>query len=72
MTIFNSPAKIVFLYIAGILGGLTAFACGWDLVHGQFSDITKLLLVAFTNAVSLTMGFYFGDKGDSNQPLGGK
>lgn len=70
--ITKSASKLVLLYIVAILGFLALFAGLWDVVHGQFSEVSKIILALFGGAVNFLFGFYFGSKGDSTQPMSGK
>lgn len=70
--IMGSASKLVLLFIVGILGTLALFAGVWSVKTGQFSEAAKELLSLFGTAVTFVMGFYFGSKGDPNQPYAGK
>ena len=60
--IFRSATKIVLLYMVFILGAIVAFATTWDVTHGQFGEVTKVILAAYTSAITFLFGYYFGSK----------
>lgn len=70
--ITKSASKLVLLYIVAILGVLALFAGIWDVVHGQFGEVTKIILAVFGSAVNFLFGFYFASKGDPSLPNSGK
>jgi len=63
--ITKSASKLVLLYVVFILGLLTMFAVCWDVTHGTFNEITKIIVGIFGSSVTFLFGFYFGYKGDT-------
>ena len=70
--ITSSASKLVLLYIIAILGILSLFAGVWSTATGTFGEAAKIILALFGTANSFVLGFYFGSKGESNQPFAGK
>lgn len=70
--ITKSASKLVLLYIVGILGVLALVAGIYSLTTETFSEAAKIVLGSFTGSVTFLLGFYFGSKGDPNQPYAGK
>lgn len=70
--ITSSASKLVLLYIIAILGILSLFAGVWSIATGTFGEAAKIILALFGTANSFVLGFYFGSKGESNQPFAGK
>lgn len=70
--ISTSASKLVLLYIVGILGVLTLIAGGFSVVTQTFGDASKVILTAFSGAVTFLFGFYFGSKGEPSEPFAGK
>lgn len=63
--IYSSASKLVLLTLVAVLALLALLAGVHDVLAGEFSEVTKVILVAFSNALSLVLGFYFAFKGDS-------
>lgn len=70
--IMSSASKLVLLFIVAILGLLALFAGLWSVRMSEFNEAAKEILSLFGTAVTFVMGFYFGSKGDPNQPYAGK
>ncbi len=62
MKILTSATKVVLLYMVFVLGILASFSVGWDVVHNQFGEVTKVVLAAFSSAVTFLFGHYFGSR----------
>lgn len=71
-SIFESASKLVLLYIVGILGLLSLLAGGWSIATDTFGEAAKIILTSFGSVTTFVMGYYFGAKGDTTQPFGGK
>lgn len=69
--ISQSALKIVLLFLIALLGLTTAFSVVWDVTHGGYSDITKILLGSFTAAITLVLGYYFGSPNSNGEDNGG-
>lgn len=67
--ITRSASKIVLLYIVGILGLLALFAGAYSVWTQTFGEAAKIILSAFTGAVTFLLGFYFGYKGEQRNPV---
>lgn len=63
--ITKSASKLVLLYVVLILGLITSFSVVWDITHGSFNELTKIILGVFSSSVTFLFGFYFGYKGDT-------
>lgn len=66
--ITSSASKLVLLYIVAILGLLALFAGCYSIATNSFGEASKIVLGAFTSALTFVLGFYFGYKGES-QPV---
>lgn len=71
-SITKSASKLVLLFIVAILGILSLAAGFYSIFTQTFGEAAKMIITAFTGAVTFLLGYYFGSKGDSNQPYGGK
>ncbi len=70
--IFKSASKIVLLALVAVLGLLSIVAGVVSIVTDNFGEASKVILLAFGNALTFVFGFYFNSKGDPNQTFGGK
>lgn len=61
--IVSSASKIVLLSLVAVLAVATLFSAVHDVLFGEFNEVTKIVLVAFSNALSMVFGFYFAYKG---------
>ena len=68
--ILNSATKLVLLYLIFILGTISLFAGIWDIVHAQFSEVTKIILALFGSVVNFVAGYYFSEREKSPVPIG--
>lgn len=65
--ITESASKLVLLYVMGILGILALVAGVYSVITQTLGEGAKMILLAFTGAITFLLGFYFGYKGDSSQ-----
>lgn len=72
MYILKSASKIVLLTLVAVLAILTLVGGVHDVLTGVFSEVTKVILLAFSSALTFVMGFYFGTKGETSLPYAGK
>lgn len=70
--ILKSASKLVLLYIIGLLGLLTLFVGVWSVINGTYGEAEKLVLGGFNSTLTFVLGFYFGSKGEPNEPYAGK
>jgi hypothetical protein len=70
--ITKSASKLVLLYIIGLLGVLSLAAGLFSIFTQTFGEAAKVIITAFVGAVTFLLGYYFGAKGDTTQPYGGK
>lgn len=66
--ILKSASKLVLLYVVGILGLLSLASGIYSVFTETFSEAAKIIMTAFTGAVTFILGFYFGYKGDQKNP----
>ena len=65
--ITKSASKLVLLTLIGVVAVLSIIAGIHDVLAGQFSEVTKVILLAFTNALTFVLGFYFNYKGSEGE-----
>lgn len=70
MEILKSASKIVLLLVVVALVILALFAGVAGILKGTLEP--KEIIALFGTALTFVLGFYFGNKGDSNLPYGGK
>jgi len=70
--LFKSATKVVLLLLMVALVLTAMFATIYSVVTNNFSEPAKIILTLFGSAVTFVMGFFFGYKGDTNQPNAGK
>jgi hypothetical protein len=68
----KSAAKMVLLGLVGTLIVLSLVAGIYSILTGSYGDAAGIIMVAFSNALSFVLGFYFNTKGDASLPYGGK
>lgn len=70
MEILKSASKIVLLLVVITLVVLALFSGIWGVINNTLAP--KEIIALFATALTFVMGYYFGAKGDPNQPLSGK
>lgn len=70
--ISSSASKIVLLFLVGILGLMAMVAGIYSILTDTYGDAATIILIAFSNALSLVLGYYFNSKGDPTLPNSGK